>query len=776
VRIVPALLAALALPLTTLPAATIAEKMAAHDVELAQLVERPHAFKSMRVRFRATFAETAGIFSSYHTRFGSDNYMNVVVWDDDAKVWQPQQRAKPVDTLYFRKQRDGANVVSTLEKYTIVDVVGEVVSDYRGQPWINCHSITRVGNAGSFTDNAIYHLEQAVALHEEDRYVLADEHFESALNESLPVRSRVAIQRLQAAALIDGKDYDKAITALTQALDDLEADERLPLSEKAGLHYLRAKARSELGERLLLEEQDPGELFELAVLDARESLQLEPANGDAYSVLGISLAGLEQFDEAKRQCERAIRLRPDNAEVRWYLGRILDLQEDYDQAIAVLREAIDLAPKDDRLHKAIARSFFNRSNLGGATASDDLVTSLREYDIAIRLNPADPDLYYWSGVVLEAAVERQQKVKIEFNVVEPTYDMAIDRFQTCLETDPEYTEAHVRLGYRFRAKEEHDTATAHFRSAIDIEPHRSALYELLGRYLWDLQRRPDAREVYALYHERDPDHIDTLYALGRLSYELDDYQQAVDWLQELRRQVPEHPLANADLTECYFELDDPRDAVEHADIALAVLEDPSQIIRVLRFKGLAMAAMDYQHDAVAALHGHLEGATDVRMPITLGWALTIYDPRRVRYFDDPPQVENISTVMQELAQQALALQPEHQPAIELLGWSYYLAGNYAKAAEELAKLPVNEPLYAYRLGMALFQQGSAQYAQAKPLLEKGEEFRHRSDLYDEVHSDIRTAQRAIRAHERQVERQRREAERQREREERARQRAEANSE
>ena len=66
-------------------------------------------------------------------------------------------------------------------------VTGEVISSFRGQPWINCHSVTPYKNVGAFTDNAIYHLEQAVALDDENKLVLADEHFEMALAEDLPL-------------------------------------------------------------------------------------------------------------------------------------------------------------------------------------------------------------------------------------------------------------------------------------------------------------------------------------------------------------------------------------------------------------------------------------------------------------------------------------------------------------------------------------------------------------------------------------------------------------
>ena len=91
------------------------------------------------------------------------------------------------------------------------------------------------------------------------------------------------------------------------------------------MHNLRAKALSEIATGLIHAEE---------IAAAQASLQ-KPLSMPVLQCiwiqisvvpmlfLGISLAGLEQYDEAKRQCQRAIRLQPENAEVRWYLGRIL---------------------------------------------------------------------------------------------------------------------------------------------------------------------------------------------------------------------------------------------------------------------------------------------------------------------------------------------------------------------------------------------------------------------------------------------------------------------
>ena len=398
-------------------------------------------------------------------------------------------------TLYFEKNREGAQALSTLPKYSLVRITGEVISVFRGQPWINCHSVVPYKGVGAFNDNAIYHLQQAVTLDEESRIDLADEHFEFALVEDIPLASRAAVRELQAHTLVESGRFQKAADVLAEALALLD---EFPLIERdllPSMHHLRAKALSEMAGAKVAEVGDAAlsgaekAMFEEAVGHARLAVQLDPQLGGAYAVLGISLAGLEMFEEAKRECQRAIRLQPENAEVRWYLGRILDMQGKFTEAIETLKEAIDLEPKDYRLHKAIALSYFHRAQEGGRTAQKDVETALLEYDISLRLESDDTDLHHYAGLVLEFATEQGYNVRAGMKQVPASYEMAISRFHDALAHDPSYAESHVRLAYRYQYAGEHDIAVGHFRSAIELLPERVALYQDLSAYLWSLDRK-----------------------------------------------------------------------------------------------------------------------------------------------------------------------------------------------------------------------------------------------------------------------------------------------
>lgn len=728
-----------AAPMLSVQAVSVIEKQRPHDVELEKLLNRPTAYMGMRVRFDATFVQTAALYDTFHTGFTPGQFMNVIVWDDEANIWDPNVRAAPIMTLYFDKNRDGAHIVSGLDKYALIEIVGEVVSDFRDQAFINIHEILPKRERGRLTDNSVYHVQRGTQLAEAKAYELADEHFAHALEEDIPLKARVSVLRLRAENLINAQSWEEADEVLTEALADSSEPD-------AYLHYLKARVLGEIAEDMVESEQDADALFAEAVEHASRAVSLDPELGDAYAVLGISLAGLERFDEAKRQCERAIRLLPENAEVRWYLGRILNLQGEYDEAISVLKDAIDRAPKDDRLHKSIAKSYYQRGLLGGPAAGQDIETALREDDIAIRLNPNDADLPFHSGQVLETATERGQEVRIGLKRVKATYDMAIERFEATLAIDEAYTDAHVRLGARYRHKEEHDKAVAHYKRALELEPDRDELYGFLGKYMWDLGKLDEAYEVYLGHHERNPEYIDTLYALGRLSLEVDQDARAIDWLNKVLRLAEDHTMAHADLAESYFEVGNTRDSIEHGNRALELLDDENEKVRVHRFVGLAHWAQDEGAQVIAHLDGRVEGAEDARLPIALGWALST-------------DAGNAAKV-EALGSQATAVDAENAEAAELKGWGQYLGGNFAGAESTLAALYKSDPdndVLAYRLGMAMFKQGPARYADADPILEQGYGLRSRREMLREARNEIRDARRTIDDHMDQMDRNAREA-------------------
>ncbi len=561
---------ATAVGLSGLHAASFVERLPIKDVQLSDLRAAPSAYLNTRVRFRAVFVDTPGIYDPIHTPYSAERYLNVAVWDDEDRLYDPQVRARPLVTLYFDKRFAAHSDFSNITRYQVVDIVGEVASMARGLPWVSIHSMTPVEGASAYNDRAIYHVEQATVLATDGAYELADARFGDALREPLPPHAQMAIHELRARnAMTAGKHGDAAAslrTALALASDPTIASDQ----ERADLHYLLAKAVGEVAHES--EGEARAKAFEDAVAHARAGLQIDPTNGDAYAVLGISLAGLGRFDEARRECAQAIRLQPNNAEVRWYLGRILDSQGDHDAAIEALKKAIDLTPKDHRIHKAIAAAYYHRALTGAASAPEDYSTAVREYDIALRLRPDDADSAYESGVVLQSAAAAKTQVQLGDEQVVATTDHAIARFQAALALDTKHIPSLLALADVYQKTGKVDDAIRILTDLTAAEPTRIEAATQLANLHVGKGAHDQALATLEAFRAANPQNTVILTKIGSVALAAGKPEAGLNALDALTKAEPRNGSAWADLAECHLASGNAREAVRTARLAVRYAE------------------------------------------------------------------------------------------------------------------------------------------------------------------------------------------------------------
>ncbi|MBA3685184.1 MAG: tetratricopeptide repeat protein [Planctomycetes bacterium] len=529
--------------------ATYIERQKPTNVELDNVVMAPESHLNVRVRFQCVFIEYADLYDPIHTEYTPERYLNLAVWDDDADLSNPEVRAKPFVTLFIEKSRAGTGVFDTLKKYQLIEVTGAVTSVARGMPWITAHDIKVLGEAGTFDDRAIYHLEQANLLAKDGAYDLADAQYASALSKELPSAARVHVLEVRARNLMAAARFDDAAKALREALaivaktDNADGEKRVSSKDQAQLHYLLAKA--------LCESTTHAPDYETAATHARKAVALDPANGDAYAVLGIALAGKKDYDEARRQCAQAIRLQPNNAEVRWYLGRILDLQGQHDEAIEALKKAIDLTPKDPRTHRAIASAYFHRAQKGGPKAIDDLLTAVREYDIAIRLNPADADVHYESAQAVEAAVAAKGDIMVGADKVAATVDHAIERYKAALVANPRHVDAQLALARLFKDTGRADETHSLLKTTVEQDPKQVEAWLELARFETGLGKPDEAGLSLQSALKANPGNAKLLSAVGQWAVQNRRPDIGIPALEELTKDK-KGVGASLDLSELYL--------------------------------------------------------------------------------------------------------------------------------------------------------------------------------------------------------------------------------
>jgi tetratricopeptide (TPR) repeat protein len=97
-----------------------------------------------------------------------------------------------------------------------------------------------------------------------------------------------------------------------------------------------------------------------AVTAFQDVLTDEPANGRAWSYLGIASAHLGRAGEAERALSKAIEISPQNGEAWFHLGLARALRSEWPEAASAYRHAVALQPEDmvawHRLGVALAES------------------------------------------------------------------------------------------------------------------------------------------------------------------------------------------------------------------------------------------------------------------------------------------------------------------------------------------------------------------------------------------------------------------------------------
>ena len=138
---------------------------------------------------------------------------------------------------------------------------------------------------------------------------------------------------------------------------------------------------------------------------------------------------LGRFAEARAELEKATALRPNNGEAWALLGNVYKDSDEPQKGAAALRRAIELMPNQPSPHISLAAILIQQGDSAGAAAERKKAADLSR--IAVSRQRANFALD--SG---KALLKRGQIAE------------ALVQFQTAVEADPNYAEAHSALGRR----------------------------------------------------------------------------------------------------------------------------------------------------------------------------------------------------------------------------------------------------------------------------------------------------------------------------------------
>jgi tetratricopeptide (TPR) repeat protein len=264
--------------------------------------------------------------------------------------------------------------------------------------------------------------------------------------------------------------------------------------------------------------------FELSVHEVRTAQKLMPSLPRLDSLLGLSLAELNQFDEALPLLEKGFRQTAD-PDIRRMCG------------LQLLRAYPGLKRDSDAVETSLALN---------------------------KLYPDDPEVLYHTGriygifafTVMTRLKDKApgsiwtQQAQGELHEAQKEYEDAIFTFNHILELDPRRPGIHYRLGriylsrFRDSAKpEDREAAQREFAAELTIDAgNGNASYEL-ANIQSDLGNLDEATKLYEQIVERYPDFEEALVGLGGVYLDSQKPEQALAVLERATKLNPKDDVA-----------------------------------------------------------------------------------------------------------------------------------------------------------------------------------------------------------------------------------------
>ncbi len=197
---------------------------------------------------------------------------------------------------------------------------------------------------------------------------------------------------------------------------------------------------------------------EAAIQTIGKAITANGKNHEALSFRAVMLANQGKYAEAQKDILAAINLDSNNPDYRIELGINQQLQGKYKEAVHSFNEVIKRYPENDNAYYLRGNA---RQKLGNK------VRALKDYDMAIRLNPSVPEFFSKRGFLL---MEQER------------YEDAIDDFTTIMalasedNSDNKLAIAYNNRGYVRYKQKEFGSALNDINRSINLFPENSYAY------------------------------------------------------------------------------------------------------------------------------------------------------------------------------------------------------------------------------------------------------------------------------------------------------------
>jgi len=256
------------------------------------------------------------------------------------------------------------------------------------------------------------------------------------------------------------------------------------------------------------------------VAEISAQIEKNPKNAELYFRRGLIYHKLELDSLALTDFQSAVDRDSTQAKYFSAIGDLLFEHKDISGSIKWIQKAIYLNPDDEVAHLKMGKMFL---------FAEDYPKAFAEINTVLRSNVYNAEAYFLKGMCYKSMKDTAK---------------AISSFQTAVQTEPRYVEAHLQLALLFEGKKD-PVALKYFENAYradstDLEP-------LYGQAMfWQNQQNfPEAKKVFYRIISIDRSYPKSYYNIGWMLLQEDSTEKA---LRQFTIAIQEKP----DYVEAYF--------------------------------------------------------------------------------------------------------------------------------------------------------------------------------------------------------------------------------
>ena len=272
---------------------------------------------------------------------------------------------------------------------------------------------------------------------------------------------------------------------------------------------------------------------------------------------GAELFNSGRYAEARKSFDAVLALDPDNAQALAYSGLSWlrenpDNPDNVQKAVDLSRRAVEKDPDLWIAHRTLGEIY-------EAKKLDD--EAMKEYAIAVRLNPDDADSLYALG-------------KLQFRA--KRFSDALVSFEGCIRLRPDFANAHFNRGVTLLRLGDKDRALDAFKGAAAVKRDYADAHYQVGVLSREKGNLAGATESLRKAVDLVPTNPLYLRELAILSMLRGDYAGAESLLAKALAADPENAATNSNMAQAKLKLDKPREALAFAQKALSKAPDSAQ--------------------------------------------------------------------------------------------------------------------------------------------------------------------------------------------------------